>query len=125
MVGDTAIAVAGLTDIQAKKLGYDIVIGEAEAASKHPGTMPDAKPMRVMLTFDRRSGKLLGGCACCTMTVGEVSNIMAAAIVNGMTADQVAMFPIGTHPWLTASPLAYQLTDAASDALHKTKRAVV
>ena len=30
---------AGLTDAQAHKLGHDVVIGEAEAASKHPGTM--------------------------------------------------------------------------------------
>lgn len=122
IIGQTALAMAGLTDVQARKLGYDVIIGEAEAPSKHPGTMPDAQPMRVRLTFDRRSGKMLGGCACCTMTAGEVANIMAAAIVNGMTMDQVAMFPMGTHPWLTASPLSYQITDAASDALHKSKR---
>ena len=123
IVGETAIAVSGLTDAQAAKLGYSVVTGEAEAASKHPGTMPDARPMRVKLVFDRRSGKLLGGCACCVATVGEVGNIMAAAIVNGMTIEQVAMFPMGTHPWLTATPLAYQISDAASDALHRSKKA--
>jgi NADPH-dependent 2,4-dienoyl-CoA reductase/sulfur reductase-like enzyme len=119
VVGDMALAMAGLTDTQATELGYNVLIGEAEAASKHPGTMPDAQPMRVRLTFDHRSGKLLGGCACCTMAVGEIGNLFAACIVSGMTIDQVAMFPMGTHPWLTASPLAYQLTDAASNALHK------
>jgi len=87
--------------------------------SKHPGTMPDAHPMRVRLAFDRRSGRLLGGCACCIMAVGEIGNLIAACVVNGMTIERVAMFPMGTHPWLTASPLAYQLTEAASDALHK------
>jgi NADH oxidase (H2O2-forming) len=121
VVGKTAIAMAGLTDTQAERLGYDIVTGEAQSASKHPGTMPDAEPMRVRLTFNRRSGALLGGSACCTMTAGEVNNIMAAAIVNRMTMEQVALFPIGTHPFLTASPLAYQITDAASDALHKIR----
>jgi pyruvate/2-oxoglutarate dehydrogenase complex dihydrolipoamide dehydrogenase (E3) component len=125
IIGKTAIAMAGLTDVQSRKLGYDVVIGEAEAASKHPGAMPGAEPMRVRLVFDRRSGKMLGGCGCCAMTVGEVGNIMAAAIVNGMTMEQVALFPMGTHPWLTASPLAYQITDAASDALHKSKRVTV
>ena len=119
MIGDTAIAMAGLTDGQAAKMGYRVVIGEAEAVSKHPGTMPGAKPMKVRLTFDRRSGKLLGGCACCTAAVGEVGNLISACTVNGMTMEQVALFPMGTHPWLTASPLAYQLTDAASNALHK------
>ena len=122
VISDTAISMAGLTDTQATSLGYEVVVGEAESVSKHPGTMPDAKPMRVRLTFDRRSGKLLGGCACCTTAVGEVVNLIAAAIVNGMTMEQIAMFPMGTHPWLTASPLAYQFTDAASNALHKVKQ---
>ena len=80
--------------------------------------------MRVSLAFDRRSGKILGGCACCIHTVGEVANIIAAAIVNEMTMEQIAMFPMGTHPWLTASPLVYQFTDAASDALHQVKNTV-
>jgi NADPH-dependent 2,4-dienoyl-CoA reductase/sulfur reductase-like enzyme len=121
VMGDTAMAMAGLTDTKARELGYDVVIGEAQAASKHPGTMPDAHPMKVRLAFDRRSGKILGGCACCTHAVGEVANIVAAAIVNEMTMEQIAMFPMGTHPWLTASPLVYQFTDAASSALHKVK----
>ncbi|MCK4354243.1 MAG: FAD-dependent oxidoreductase [Dehalococcoidia bacterium] len=122
IIGETAISMAGLTDAEAAKVGYyDIVVGEAESASKHPGTMPGAESMRVRLIFARRSGKLLGGCACCAMTAGEFSNILAACIVNGMTMEQVALFPMGTHPWLTASPLAYQLTDAASNALHKVK----
>ncbi|MBN2570342.1 MAG: FAD-dependent oxidoreductase [Deltaproteobacteria bacterium] len=121
VINNTAISMAGLTDDQAAFLGYEVVIGEAEAASKHPGTLPDAMPMRVRLAFDRRSGKLLGGCACCTHAVGEVVNLIAAAIVNNMTMEQIAMFPMGTHPWLTASPLVYQFTDAASNALHKVK----
>ena len=121
VIGNMAIAMAGLTDAQAAKMGYEVVIGEAQAASKHPGTMPDAEPMAVRLMFNRRSGELLGGCSCCTMTAGEVSNILAAAIVNRMTMEQIALFPIGTHPLLTASPLAYQITDAASNAIRKTK----
>jgi len=119
LIGETAIAMTGLTDTQAAKMGYTVVIGEAEASSKHPGTLPGARPMKVRLTFDRRSGKLLGGYACCTSAVGEVGNLISACTVNGMTMEQVALFPMGTHPWLTASPLAYQLTDAASNALHK------
>ena len=121
VVGDLAFAMVGLMDARAQEIGYSVVLGEAEAVSKHPGTMPDAHPMRVRLVFDRRSGKVIGGCACCTHAVAEVGNLIAAAIVNGMTMEQIAMFPMGTHPWLTASPLAYQLTDAASNALHSTK----
>jgi NADH oxidase (H2O2-forming) len=119
VLGDTAIAMAGLTDAKAQEIGYETVIGEAEAASKHPGTMPDTHPMKVSLAFDRRSGRIIGGCACCTYSVGEVVNLIASAIVNEMTMEQIAMFPMGTHPCLTASPLAYQFTDAASNALHQ------
>jgi len=119
VVGDTAVAMAGLGDTCAVKMGYDVVIGEAEAMTKHPGTMPDTKPMKLRLIFDRQSGRLLGGCACCIRSVGEVANLVAACIVNSMTIEQIAIFPMGTHPWLTASPLSYQLTEAASDALHK------
>ena len=119
VVGDTAVAMAGLGDTCAARMGYDIVIGKAEAMTKHPGTMPDTKPMKLRLIFDRQSGKLLGGCACCIRGVGEIANLVAACIVNGMTIEQIAIFPMGTHPWLTASPLSYQLTEAASDAMHK------
>jgi len=52
-------------------------------------------------------------------SAGEVANLVAACIVNSMTIEQIAIFPMGTHPWLTASPLSYQLTEAASDAMHK------
>ncbi|MBN1691207.1 MAG: FAD-dependent oxidoreductase [Dehalococcoidia bacterium] len=121
VVANTAMAMAGLTDTKARELGYDVIVGEAQAASKHPGTMPDAHPMKVRLAFDRRSGKILGGCACCTQSVGEVVNLIASAIVNEMTMEQIAMFPMGTHPWLTASPLVYQFTDAASNAIHNVK----
>jgi NADH oxidase (H2O2-forming) len=119
VVGDAALGMAGLTDDKARELGYEVVIGEAQAASKHPGTMPDADPMRVRLVFDRRSGKILGGCACCIPAVGEVANLISSAILNEMTMEQIAIFPMGTHPCLTASPLAYQFTDAASNALQK------
>lgn len=121
LVGGTAISVAGLTSERAEKLGYNTILGEAEAASKHPGTMPGSKPVRLSLLFDKDTKKLIGGWACCAETAGEVGNILATAILNEMTMEQVAMLPIGTHPWLTASPLAYQITEAASNAMYKMK----
>ena len=39
-----------------------------------------------------------------------------------MKADDIATFQMGTHPALTASPIAYQLVNAAENALSKTKR---
>jgi NADH oxidase (H2O2-forming) len=34
-----------------------------------------------------------------------------------MNADQIATFQMGTHPLLTASPVAYQVVNAAEIAL--------
>jgi len=118
-IGDIAIAVAGLDEERAKEAGFDIVTGEAAALDKHPGTMPYAQELRVKLIFDRKSGRMVGGQACCVMTAGEIGNLMASVIISGMTIEQVATFPMGTHPALTVSPLSYHLTEAACQALAK------
>jgi len=125
MIAGTAIGVAGLTERAAREAGYDIVVGEAFAVDKHPGSMPGAKEMRVRLIFERRSEKMIGGEACGGMTAGEVSNIMAAAIANGMTANKVATSPMGTHPLLTASPLVYQIVNAAAEAELKLREQTI
>jgi hypothetical protein len=39
-----------------------------------------------------------------------------------MTTEDIAMFQIGTHPALTASPIAYQLVNAAEVAIGKMYR---
>ncbi|MCK4771776.1 MAG: FAD-dependent oxidoreductase [Candidatus Latescibacteria bacterium] len=121
LIADTAIGVAGLTEGAAKNFGFDLVTGEAAAVDRHPGAMPGAREMRIKLIFDRHSGKMLGGEACGGITSGEIANVMAQAIAGGMTADDLAAAQIGTHPALTASPLVYQLVNAAEEALLKLR----
>lgn len=125
MIAGTAIGVAGLTERAAREAGYDIVVGEAAAVDKHPGSMPGAKEMRVRLIFERRSEKIIGGEACGGITAGEISNVMAAAIANGMTANKVAASPMGTHPLLTTSPLVYQIVNAAAEAELKLREQAI
>lgn len=119
MINGTAIGAAGLTERQAKKAGFDIVIGEAASVDKHPGSMPDARELQVKLIFERRSGKMIGGECCGGVTAGEVANIMAVAIRGEMRVDEVATLQVGTHPALTASPLMYQIVNAAEEAVMK------
>jgi len=115
--GDFALSAAGLTEKAAKEAGFDIVIGEAAAPDKHPGSMPNAKELKIKLIFDKKTGKIIGGEFSGGMTTGEMANVIAAAIQNEMTADEVATFQMGTHPALTASPIVYQIVDAAERAL--------
>jgi len=121
MIADTAVGVAGLTERAARNLGFDLVIGEAAAVDRHPGTMPGARELRVKLIFDQSSAKLIGGEACGGVTAGEIANVMAQAITGEMTWDDMAAAQIGTHPALTASPLVYQIVNAAEEAVTKLR----
>ena len=118
-LGADAFASAGLTEKSAKGAGFDIVIGEAAAPDKHPGSMPDAKQLKVKLIVDKKTGKLIGGEVAGGVTTGETVNTIAALIQNEMTAEQVVLFQLGTHPALTCSPIAYQLVNAAEAAVSK------
>jgi NADH oxidase (H2O2-forming) len=119
MIAGTATGAAGLTETTAKDFGFDFFTGEAAAVDKHPGAMPGAQELRVKLIFERSSRKMLGGEACGGVTVGEVINVIAQGIAAGMTADDIACSHVGTHPALTASPLMYQIVNAAEDAVTK------
>jgi len=116
-INGLAMGIAGMGEKAAAEAGIDYVVGQAEAVDKHPGGMPGAQTLRVKLIFRRYSGVLIGGQACCGDTTGEMANLIAALIQARMHADQIAMFQMGTHPALTASPIAYQLVNAAEQAL--------
>jgi len=117
VVGDTAFATAGLTELLATRHGHDYVIGTAEAPNRHPGGMPGMRKMKVKLVFERRTGVILGGQVMGDAAGGEVINTISACVQRRMTAEDVAMFQTGTHPALTASPIAYQLVNAAEAAI--------
>jgi len=118
---DLAVAAAGLTEKAAKDQGFDTVIGQSVSMDRHPGGMPQCSEMTVKLVFDKKTSKLLGGEICGGLSTAEMANVVAMAIQNGMTAEEVALFQMGTHPALTASPIAYQLVNAAEIALTKMK----
>jgi len=118
-VGNVAVSVAGLTEKAAAEAGFETVIGDAAAVDRHPGSMPGAQKSRLKLLFDRRTRKLVGGEVYGGLSSAEMANGLSAAISGGMTVDQLAVFQMGTHPALTASPIAYQLVNAAELALTK------
>ena len=107
----------GLTENVAKEANFDIVIGETAVVDKHPGSMPCAQQMKLKLIFDLKTNKLIGGEVAGGVTTAEMGNIIALAIQNEMTAEQLAVFQMGTHPFLTCSPIAYQLVNAAKMAV--------
>ncbi|MDM8528619.1 FAD-dependent oxidoreductase [Anaerolineales bacterium HSG24] len=118
-IGNIASGLAGIRETDARETGIAYVIGEAEAPDRHPGSLPGATKLRVKLVFHKYSGVLIGGQVCGGDSVGELVNLLAAMIQAEMNADQIATFQMGTHPLLTASPVAYQVVNAAEVALGK------
>jgi NADPH-dependent 2,4-dienoyl-CoA reductase/sulfur reductase-like enzyme len=119
--GEVALARAGLSTNEAKKNGHEVVIGEAAAPNTHPGGMPGSAMLKVKLLFDKESGILIGGQLIGAKSGGELINLLSACIYGKMTANNIATFQMGTHPALTASPVAYQVSNAAEMAVKKLK----
>lgn len=119
VLGNYAFAAAGLTESEARKRGYNIIKGEAESINRHPGCMPGGENLKVKLIFERGTQVLLGGQVSGAKSGGELINTISACIHQKMTANDIATFQTGTHPALTASPIAYQLVNAAELAIKK------
>lgn len=120
-VGDLAMGTAGLTESMARDQGYDTVATTVEGPNRHPGGMPGAVSTCVKLVFERHSGVILGGQVAGDVAAGEIINMLSACIQSRMTADRMATFQLGTHPLLTASPVAYPIVNAAEMAIARAK----
>lgn len=116
IIGDTAFGTAGLTEEAAAETGYCTVAGRSVSVNRHPGLMPGGTEMSLKLVFERQTRTLVGGQVMGARSGGELINTVSACIQQSMTADQIATFQTGTHPALTASPIAYQLVNAAEEA---------
>lgn len=125
ILGDSAFAAAGLTEAQAREKGYRTIVGEWEAPNRHPGGMPGAATMKVRLVFSASSLRLLGGQVSGAHSGGELINAISACIHQMMSADDIATFQTGTHPALTASPIAYQLVNAAEMAIAQSRKLTI
>jgi len=117
VVGNLAIGSAGFTERSAKREGIEVVVGEATSLDKHPGTLPGAQELTVKLIFMKDSKKLIGGQVYGNDKAGYVVNCIGSLIQQGMRADEIAVFQMGTHPKLTPSPIAHQIENAAELAL--------
>jgi NADPH-dependent 2,4-dienoyl-CoA reductase/sulfur reductase-like enzyme len=121
-VGGVALATAGLTELMACQQGYRITAATVEGPNRHPGAMPGSSDTRLKLVFERHSGVLLGGQVMGDVSAGEIINTVSACVQNRMTAEDIAMFQVGTHPALTASPIAYHVVNAAEMAIQRMRR---
>ncbi len=110
---------AGLTEISAKKEGFEIVVGQTEGSDKHPGSLPGSQNVKIKLIFSRQSGIIMGGQVCGGISAGEIINIIGMAIQQRVAISELETLQMATHPYLTAAPTKYPVVLAAQDALTK------
>ena len=122
VIGETALARSGLSFSEAIENGYDIIIGQAEGPNSHPGCMPGSSSLKVNLIFEKGTGIILGGQLIGAKSGGELINLISGCIHKKMTANDIATFQMGTHPALTASPIVYQISNAAEMAVKEMRK---
>jgi len=121
IIGERAFGCAGMTEAAARTEGFSVVIGESAGPDRHPASMPGAANVKLKLVFCREKGLLLGGSASGGTSIGELMNVIGACIQHSVTAYDMSLFQMGTHPALTASPIAYHLVNAAEVAVKAMK----
>ncbi len=121
VIGGIALARSGLSFCEAIEKGYDIITGQAEGTNCHPGGMPGSCNLKVKLIFEKGTGIIIGGQLIGAKSGGELINLISGCIYKKMTANDIATFQMGTHPALTASPIAYQISNAAEMAVKKMR----
>jgi len=120
-IGENVFGAAGLTEVQAKKEGFDIITGTFEGVDKHPGTLPGIHKQIVKLIVSKESGLVLGGEVVGGPSAGELLNLIGFVVQNKMIINSILTAQIGTHPLLTAPPTAYPLIKAAEIVAKKIK----
>lgn len=105
---------AGLTEDSARKEGFEISVGTAEAVDKHPVSMPASSKIRLKLIFSRGSEIILGGQVAGGISCGEMINIIGMAIQKRDSRSELETLQMATHPWLTPPPTKYPLIMAAT-----------
>ena len=115
-VGGLVLGSAGLTENTAKREGFDVVSGKAEAVDKHPPALPGAHKVLVKLVFSKEGQALLGGQVAGGMSCGELINAIGIAIQRRFTITELETFQMATHPYLTPPPTMYPLVLAAQNA---------
>ena len=118
-IGDNGFGTAGLTEVQAKNEGFDVVTGTFAGMDKHPGKLPGMKTQTVKLIVSRESGIIIGAEAMGGLSIGELINLIGFVIQNKTNVHTLLTAQIGTQPMLTASPAAYPLIKAAEIVTRK------
>lgn len=115
-VFDYCVARTGLTEVEARRHGYDIVTVSAPAPDKEH-FVPNAAMLLLKLVVDRKTRRLLGAQGTGPGAADKRIDVAAMAITAGMTVDQLANADLCYAP--PYSPAMDNLITAANVATNK------
>ena len=87
----------GMTERDAKRLGMDYKT-KLVTAFDHPAYYPDPVKLTIKLIYDARTRKLLGANVCGKRNAVMRTDIIAVAIHNGMTTEELGMADLAYAP---------------------------
>ncbi|MBS3780654.1 MAG: FAD-dependent oxidoreductase [Desulfovermiculus sp.] len=118
---DMTISATGLSEEVAGKEGIDTVCAAVDSRSKH-GMIPEMKPWKIKLVFDKKTRKVIGG-QIVSYDVAPAREIdtVTAFILGGRTIGQLTTFTSACNPDISSEPSAEPITIAAEQALQKLK----
>ncbi|MGY1605617.1 MULTISPECIES: FAD-dependent oxidoreductase [unclassified Geodermatophilus] len=87
----------GLAEEEAREAGYEFVTAAVDSTTK-AGYFPGAKPIRVKMTAERRTGRLLGAQIVGKEAAGKRIDALAICIWNEMTVDEVLSLDLSYAP---------------------------
>ena len=96
-VCDLEVARTGLSEKEARAAGFDYVSGFVDSTTR-AGYFPGAAPIRVKMTAERRSGRLLGAQIVGREGAAKRIDVCATAIWNEMTAEEVLSLDLSYAP---------------------------
>jgi NADPH-dependent 2,4-dienoyl-CoA reductase/sulfur reductase-like enzyme len=109
------VARTGLTERETAEAGIDAVAATIEATTR-AGYFPGAETIKVKLVAGRGTGRLLGGQIVGQEGAAKRVDVVAAAVWNGMTAEELVGLDVGYAPpfsplWDPVLVAARKLTD--------------
>ena len=91
------IGLAGIAEVQAKKLGYPVISQVVEASSR-VGIYPGAQHSLLKIVADSSTGKILGGNWIGRDGEARKINTLAVALYNEMTLEEISRLDLAYAP---------------------------
>jgi len=96
-VCDLEVARTGLSEQEAREAGFGFVTAHVDSTTR-AGYFPGAQPIRVKMTAERRSGRLVGAQIVGREGAAKRIDVLAVCIWNGMTVEEVLGLDLSYAP---------------------------